>query len=167
MKRKVNKGYWVKIKVIECKWIEKEGRFMPINLPDYSLDLTEKDYEARVKSFIRSNFSDFRRRQAEMMTIDLMESNENVTWLYLDKALHKKSVGEWERYGFGLMYRKEFQGYVWKAIERDYEIDSLGDDQSYYDILEDYSTDVQKTENSSTVEEKTECYEDETDDFYF
>lgn len=85
---------------------------MPINLPDYSLDLTEKDYEARVKSFIRSNFSDFRRRQAEMMTIDLMESNENITWLYLDKALHKKSVGEWERYGFGLMYRKEFQGYV-------------------------------------------------------
>lgn len=85
---------------------------MANSIPEYSLDLTEFDYQVRVKAFIRDSFTPFRRKQAECMVIDLMKSNEKITWLFLDKALHKKSVGEWERYGFGLMYRKEFQAYV-------------------------------------------------------
>lgn len=113
---------------------------MANSIPEYSLDLTEFDYEVRVKAFIRDSFTPFRRKQAECMVIDLMKSNKKVTWLFLDKALHKKSVGEWERYGFGLMYRKEFQAYVWKAIERDYEIDNQENNNDFYDILEDYET---------------------------
>ncbi len=128
---------------------------MANSIPEYSLDLTEFDYEVRVKAFIRDSFTPFRRKQAECMVIDLMKSNEKITWLFLDKALHKKSVGEWERYGFGLMYRKEFQAYVWKAIERDYEIDNQENNDDFYDILEDYETTEVEDIPRETVEEDT------------
>lgn len=51
---------------------------MLYGVPDYSMDLTEKDYEARVKLFMLSEFDSFRQKQLRNCIDDLMSSNKGI-----------------------------------------------------------------------------------------
>lgn len=76
------------------------------------------DYELEAKSFI-AKLNEESQRKAAIAIDDLMESDERKDWRYVATALKKKSVANWEMFGFGLMFNKRFVASVFKQIERD------------------------------------------------
>lgn len=53
---------------------------MTYDLPEYNNDLSDSDYEARVKYFMQTELNEFRRKQAKQCFQELMKQNENITW---------------------------------------------------------------------------------------
>lgn len=76
------------------------------------------DYELEAKEFIE-RFSEEAQRKAVIAIGDLMESDPRKDWRFIATALKKKSVANWELFGFGLLFNSRFIASVFKQIERD------------------------------------------------
>ena len=72
-------------------------------------------YIEHAKEFIDK--LDYRTQQKAAVAIkDLLDNGKD--WEWIDTALHKKSVGDWEQWGFGLMFNQNFNISVLQQIER-------------------------------------------------
>ena len=82
------------------------------------------NYELEAKEFI-AKLNEESQRKAVVAIDDLMESDERKDWRYIATALKKKSLTNWETFGFGLMFNKRFVASVFKQIERDDESNEI------------------------------------------
>ena len=91
-----------------------------------------KDYEIQAKTFIKQ-FSPQTQRKAAVAVEDVLKLGRD--WEWIDTALRKKGLENWEQWGFGLMFNANFNGSVLQQIERNREAESVNL-QEFYECLD-------------------------------
>lgn len=91
------------------------------------------NYEHEAKEFI-SKLNEESQRKAVIAIDDLMNSDERKDWRFVAAALKKKSITNWELFGFGLLFNNRFIASVFKQIERDDESSEV-DLPAFFSVL--------------------------------
>ncbi len=114
------------------------------------------NYENDVKEYIRE-LDAATQKKAVVAIQDAQKEGRD--WLWVSTALRKKSVNEWEKWGFGLFFDNKFQASVYQQIERDKRCETINLDSwlsgGSFDSLasaEDLRSLINRELNSAKIE---------------
>lgn len=84
----------------------------------YFYDDNEDEYKREVYAML-DQFNLQTRQRCAIAIRDLFDSEHRISWQFIATALKKKSLENYQTYGFGLWFNNGFIANVFKQMERD------------------------------------------------
>lgn len=110
-------------------------------------EVADIEFEKSAKQFLLE--LDPKARNKLIIAIDdLFNSDPNISWEFVDTALKKKSVDNWNKFGGGLLFNRNFKAAVYDQMRRNREAEEM-DTEDYFSVLyEAGSSNREKEEDS-------------------
>ena len=103
-------------------------------------------YKQKVFEYVQENFSnDSELYPLACCAVDELRKDQKKSWKWIDLALRKKSVSEWRKFRFGLLFNNRYQA----CIDRDI---AMYERQKNYDVRK-WEIEMTTDENHKTIDQ--------------